>query len=177
MSQKLLVVNALKVKYKGIFNIEDLLRAIRDGITARGYTNFEKRFEETVSEKSKDNFIEFRPLKIKTAWASLSVYIRVQLNNVREVHMEVDGIINTYQEGDILITLDGWVTIGIKKRWGNNPLFYFMKAVFNKYIYQFPIERNLGGEVASDTFYMYNQLKAHLNLYQYKTRNAEVPHP
>jgi len=176
MSQKLLVVNALKVKYKGIFKVDDLLSVIRDCMIKKGYTNFEKKFEEAVNEQSKDNFIEFRPLKIKTAWTSLTIYIRVQLTNIREVHMEVDDIMNTFQEGDILITLDGWVTLGIKKRWGNNPVFYFVKAVFNKWVYQFPIERNLAGEVGSDAFYMFNQIKAHLNLYQYKARNAEVPH-
>ncbi|HLD33785.1 MAG TPA: hypothetical protein VJB66_03590 [Candidatus Nanoarchaeia archaeon] len=172
MAQKLLVVNALKVKYKGVFKIEDLFRVLRECITARGYSYHEKRFEERVTEKGKDLFIELRPLKVKTAWTSLTMFLRIQMTNIREVHLEVDKITTTFQEGDLLITLDGWVTYGTRQRWGNKPVFYFIKSVFNKYVYQFPIERNLSGEVASDTSYLYNQLKAHLNLYQYKVKGA-----
>jgi hypothetical protein len=149
-----------------------MLRVLKDSITSRGYKYHEKQFEERVSDNGKELFIEIRPMKIRTAWTSMTMYIIIELTKIKEVHLDVDGVTTAFQQGDIRMKFDGWVTIGIRERWGNKPIFYFVKSLFNKYVYQFPIERGLPGEVASDTRYIHAQVKSHLNLYQYLAKGA-----
>ena len=77
------------------------------------------------------------------------------------------------QEGNIDMSFDGWITFGIRHRWGNNPTFYFIKSVINKWVYRFPLEGGMEGEIASDTRFVLGQVKAHLGLYKFKVKGAE----
>jgi hypothetical protein len=168
MSEKNLIVNGLTYHYKGIFNMESFLLAYKKSVEVRGYRRHEKRFEELVKENGKDMFLEFRPTKIKTDYIGLMIKIRVEMKDVNDIMIEIDGVPTQFQEGDITLTFDAWVTTRYAQRWNMNPVFWFIRAVFNKYVYQFPLESGSAGEVAGDCHYVFRQIKAHLNLYKYK---------
>ncbi|HLC74883.1 MAG TPA: hypothetical protein VJH88_03430 [Candidatus Nanoarchaeia archaeon] len=177
MTQKNLVVNGLPLKYNGIFLFDEFYKALKDGLTQRGYKMHEKRFEERVGDKGKDLFIELRPLKIKAAWLSQTMRIRIIMKHIREVVLDVDDIPTQFQEGEIDMSFDGWITYGIRHRWGNNPTFYFLKSVINKYVYRFPLEGGMDGEIASDTRFVHSQVKAHLGLYKFRVKEATPETP
>jgi hypothetical protein len=172
MSQKNLLVNGLKVEYNGLFQFTNFMRTLNKNIEKRGYKRHEKRFEEVVGEKGKDLFIELRPIKMKTAWASLTIKIRITMKNVREVLLDVDGIETPFQQGDVHILFDAWVTYLLNRRWGMNPVFWFVKSVINKYVYKFPMDAGFSGEVVGDTHFLHQHMKSHLNLYKYKAKEA-----
>ena len=168
MTEKRLVINHLEVTYAGIFDFEELLNVLSKSIEERGYKKHEKRFEESVGPEGKNIFIEFRPVKTKTAYYALMIKIRMNLNNVKEVTLEVDGMPTRFQQGGVNMTFDAWTTTKYNQRWGTKPWFYFVKALINKFVYKFPMEEGFIGEVAADTRYVYEQVKSHLNLYKYK---------
>ena len=173
MTQKSLIVNGLPLHYTGVFIYEEFYTVLKDSLIQRGYKLHEKRFEERAGDKGKSLFIELRPLKIKAAWLSETMRIRIYLIDVRDVVLETEGIPITFQEGTIDMSFDGWITFGIRHRWGNNPTFYFIKSVINKYVYRFPLEGGMDGEVASDTRFVLGQVKAHLGLYKFKVKGAK----
>ena len=172
MTQKHLVINGLPLRYNGVFLFDEFYKSLKDSLSQRGYKRHEKRFEERVADKGKDLFIELRPLKIKAAWLSQTMRIRIQMKHIREVLLDVDGILTSFQEGEIEMSFDGWITYGIRHRWGSNPTFYFIKSVVNKYIYRFPLEGDIDGEVSSDTRFVHSQVKAHLGLYKFRVKGA-----
>ena len=173
MKKKSLIVNGLPIKYAGVFSYEELYTVLKDSLIARGYKLHEKRFEQREGDKGKNLFVELRPLKIKAAFLSLTMRIRLYITDMHDVVLESDGIPMTLQEGTIDMSFDGWITFGIRHRWGNNPTFYFIKSVVNKWIYRFPLEGDAEGEVASDTRFVLGQVKAHLGLYKFKVKGAE----
>lgn len=181
MTQKSLIINGLPVHYTGVFVFDELYTVLKDSLIQRGYKLHEKRFEQREGEKGKNIFIELRPLKIRAAWLSETMRIRIYISDLRDVVLEADGIPTAFQEATIDMSFDGWITFGIRHRWGNNPTFYFIKSVINKWVYRFPLEGGMEGEVASDTRFVLGQVKAHLGLYKFKVKGAtgtfEEPHP
>jgi len=168
MSEKLLIINAMPLSYKGVFEFEGLLKAIHKAVSERGYIKHEKRFDEQVTPEGKNIFLELRPKKTKTAYFDLMMKIKITMKNVTEVKVTVDGMPKTMNQGSIDMTFDAWTTSDYEYRWGNKPVFWFLKALVNKYIYKFPLEAGFTGEVADDTRYVYNQVRSALGLYKYR---------
>ena len=50
-----------------------------------------------------------------------------------------------------------------------NPTFYFLKGIFNKYIYGITMSGNLKGQLKGDTAFVYNQIRKLLNTYKVET--------
>jgi len=168
MSEKLLVINGMQLNYKGIFEFDELLRVINKAVTERGYQKHEKKFDEEVLPEGKNLYIELRPRKNKTAYFQLMIKIKITMKNITEVKAKIDEMPRTMNKGDIGIVFDAWTTTDYENRWGNKPWFYFLKTFINKFIYKFPLEAGFTGEVADDTRYVYNQIRAALGLYKYK---------
>lgn len=168
MSQKSLIVNSLELNYKGAFSFDEFYRTLKKKTESLGYKFHEKRFEQFNGETGKNLFIELRPFKQKTAYAALTLKIRIDMRNVKDVSIEVDGVPTALQEGEIDILFDAWIMMHYNKRWNMSPLVWFAKSVINKWIYQFPLEGGFAGEVAADTHQIYQHVKAFLNLYRYR---------
>ncbi len=174
MSEKRLVVNNLELNYKGIFSFEELYKEIGRIVEERGYKRHEKRYEEFVTPSGKELFVELRPMKKKTEYYDLMLKIRVEAKNVKESTVEVDGVPTVFQEGDVSMIFDAWTTTDYEHRWGEKPIFFFVKALINKWVYRFPMEEGFLGEVAADVRSVYRDVKAHLNLYKYKVRGKQA---
>ncbi len=170
MSEKNLVINGLEIRYSGIFNFDEFYGFLNHVLEERGYHKHEKRFEETVKPTGKDLFIELRPVKTKTSYFSFMLKIRIEIKNIKEVTVTVSDQPASFQEGDIFILFDAFATTDYDQRWGMNPVPYFIKGFIHKYIYHFKLEEGFMGEVAGDCKYVHQQVKAHLNLYRYKTK-------
>ena len=168
MSEKQLVINGLQLNYKGVFEFDELMRVINKSVMDRGYSRHEKKFDEQVLPEGKNMFIELRPMKKKTNYYGLMIKMRMTMKNLTEVQIEIDGIPRMMNQGEIDIIFDAWTTTDYESRWATKPWFYFLKAVMNKYIYKLPLESGFPGEVASDTRYVYDQVRAALGLYKYK---------
>lgn len=170
MSEKALIINGLQLSYKGVFEFDELMKVINKAVLERGYVRHEKKFNETVTPTGKELFIELRPRKRKTAYYQLMIKMRIKMKNVTETKMEVDGLLRWMHKGDIGIVFDAWTTTDYENRWGNKPWFYFLKAFISKYVYKIPLESSFTGEVAADTRYVYDQIRAALGLYKYKVK-------
>ncbi|MBI4153190.1 hypothetical protein HY497_01585 [Candidatus Woesearchaeota archaeon] len=173
MSQKNLIVNGLEFSYKGVFRFDEFYDVLGRSFEERGYKRHEKRFEEFNTEQGKDLFIELRPTKVKAVYLAQMIKVRIEMKHVRDITLDVDGVLSPFQEGEIYLLFDAWANMRYNQKWNMHPWFYFVKAVIHKYVYQFPLEGNIGGEVASDAHYALQKIKAYLNLYKYRVNQAE----
>ena len=172
MSEKNLIINNMELRYKGIFDLKEFYHSLGQLAEEKGYHRHEKKFEEMNKAGGKDTFIEFRFLKRKTQYFELMIKIRLQIKSMKETTLSLDGVPFAFNDGEIHMTFDAWSETDYEHRWGTDPIFWFIKAVFNKWIYHLPLEEGFVGEVASDTQSIYQQVKAFLNLYKYKAKGV-----
>ena len=163
-----LIINNRELNYKGIFRFPELISTINKVISERGYEKNEKKSEELVTQDGKRTLIELRPFKQKTNYVMLMIKIRLILNSVTEIDQEVAGTTHKFSQGDILVVFDSWLLTDYYKRWGLQPLVFFLKGIINKYIYTWPLEGGLPGELKSDTAAIYAAIKKLLNSYKHE---------
>ena len=168
---KHLAINGRELKYKGIFKVDELFAVINKSLERKGYEKREKKTEELVTEAGRRTYVELRPFKVKSSFVLLMIKMKITLDNVTETVMEKEGIKNKFQLGDVTIVFDSWVLTEYQNRWNMKPLIYFIKGVFNKYVWTMPLEGSVRREVAIDTAYVYAQIK-HL-LVSYKGGSKE----
>jgi len=172
--EKELVVNNKALIYKGVFRTEDIFHALNQAISNRGYHKREKKSEELVTETGRKIHVELRPVKHKASYVMHMIKIKINLDNVQEAVMEVNGLKRNYHQGDVEIIFDAWSMTELEDRWGMKPFVYFLKAFINKYIYIFPMESKYMDDLVTDTVYIYAHLKKLLNSYKVETGNVPV---
>ena len=171
--EKYLVINGRELKYKGIFKVDELFAVINKSLERKGYEKREKKTEELVTEAGRRTYVELRPFKVKSSFVLLMIKMKITLDNVTETVMEKEGIKNKFQLGDVTIVFDSWVLTEYQNRWNMKPLIYFIKGVFNKYVWTMPLEGSVRREVAIDTAYVYAQIKHLLVFYKGGSKERE----
>ncbi|MBS3140001.1 hypothetical protein J4479_03280 [Candidatus Woesearchaeota archaeon] len=157
-----LLVSNKELVYTGIFKLDDLYKDINRVVEARGYTQREKRSEEAVAEAGRKIYLELRPYKFFTPEIKLLIKIKIDLGPVSESKHQGE----LYQRGDVRIVLDAWYMTNYRKRWYNKPLTYFLKGVINKYLYQWPEEKDSREMLVSDAAAIYAVIKKLFRTYQ-----------
>ncbi|MBD3354919.1 hypothetical protein GF361_02960 [Candidatus Woesearchaeota archaeon] len=166
MSEKKIVIDGLELHYEGLFDLDELLSAIDKYSKERGYSKSEKRRHETIKPESKQFSMELRPAKVKTEYYSLMLKIRINITNLKEVEVKKDKVKTKLNKGDITMLFDAWAVTDYRNRWENKPLYYFLMTVVDKFIYKFHSDK-FHGELIEDTQYIYQNIKAHLNLHRF----------
>lgn len=170
--EKNLVINNKELKYSGIFVADEIFSVINNALGDKGYIKTEKKSEELVTPAGKMLFLELRPYKEKTHYATLMIKIKIVLDNVTEIIREVDGVKKKFQQGDVVIAFDSWLLTDYEGRWGMKPWAYFLKGLINKFIYTAPLESGFFGELVGDTAYIYVQAAKLLNSYRGKAEKV-----
>lgn len=165
-AEKDLIINARELKYKGIFQPDQLFAIINRAATERGFTSREKKTEELVTEAGRRTSIELRPFKSKTNYLALMLKIRIILDNMQEVVETVDDAKIRIYKGDVTLYFDAWVLTDWELRWNMSPVTFFLKGFINKFLYIFPLEEGAKGELVGDTAYVYAKVKKFLMSYQ-----------
>ncbi len=168
MTEKNLIINQKKIAYRGIFRTDELLAVLKRALEEKGYIYAEKKSEELVTPAGRLLQLELRPSKVVSQYMTLMIKIQVILDNVTETVKEVAGIKQKFQQGEVLAVFDAWSLTDYEGRWGTKPFVYFLKSVIHKYLYKFPLEEGNIHLVASDTAYVYVQVKQLLQSYQGK---------
>ncbi len=163
--EKNLVVNNKEFRYSGIFLADEIFSQVNAALEEKGYTKQEKRAEEKVTPTGRKLYLELRPYKIVTNYINLMIKIRITLDNVTEHTEKKNGVPRKFDKGDVHVAFDAWSITNYEGRWGMKPLVYFLKGVFNKYIYTFPVESGATSELVEDTVHIYAQVKHLLQSY------------
>jgi len=163
MSEKKLYLDGLELNYEGLFNLNELLKAIDSIIKDRGYAKGEKRREETIKSTGREFSMELRPVKKKTDYFVLMIKMRISVTNMTDVEVLRDDVRTIMNKGNVSIIFDAWTTTDYEYRWEQSPLFYFLRNLFERVIYKFHTDR-FADELIDDTHFFYNNIKAYLNL-------------
>jgi len=61
---------------------------------------------------------------------------------------------------------DGYVETDYENRWENKPIFYFLRALIDKYIYRIYTDK-FESMLVADVHHLHTRIKSFLNLYRY----------
>ena len=166
MVERRIIVDAMKLGYKGLFDVTELYKLVDAYYRERGYTKHELRNYEFVSAGGKHIEIVKEPYRKITDYAKYVVRCTLVLSEVKEVVIEKDGHKVKMNQGSADVQIDGFLELDYEHRWEKKPFFYFLRAIFDQFVFKVHTERYEAGLV-EECSELQGQIKAFLNLYRY----------
>jgi len=167
MAEKKLVVDQLKLTYEGLFDLNGFYRAIAAWFYEKQYDWLEHRNYEQVLPSGKDIEIELRPWKKTTLYFKNIIRLRMRFLDVKEVEIEKEGVKININQGTVRIIVDGYLETDYEGWWEAKPMFYFIRTLFDKYIYKKEFNEYQGWLI-HDIQDLHSRMQKFLNLYRYE---------
>lgn len=166
MPEKRVIVEDLKIDYEGLFKLNELYLAMEHWMKERGYDKNEKKNHEQVLKTGREIFIEFWGSKKLSDYAESKIKIEFTVKNMKDINVKKDGVEVAMNQGKIVIALNGYLFTDYGSQWEGKPLFYFLRMVFDRWIYSVSTAKFQQG-VSEEVEHLYKTLKGHLNMYRY----------
>jgi hypothetical protein len=165
--ERKIVADHMTISYKGLFSIQELYRLLDFWFMEKGYTKHELRAEEQVGPEGRNVYLNKEPYRKISDYLKNVIRCEVYCNNVKEVEIERDGRKIRLNQGECNVIITGYLVSDYEKKWEKNAVFYFIRGVFDKYVWRHHTYKGESGLVDECT-HLYAQVKAFLNLYRYQ---------
>ena len=169
MAEYNFVLKNQEVVYEGLFVVGELYQVINKFFKDKGYDWREVRHHEYLGDVSKFIDIELRPWKKVSDYASNEIRIHVLVSDMKDVIIEQDNKKINMQKGKVDISIDAVLITDYEGKWESNPTYYFIRTLFDKFIYKRYTER-FDEDLKKDTLELISTIKSYLNLYKYKVQ-------
>ena len=166
MVEKKFVVDGMKLSYNGPFDIIEFYKKVDEWISSKGKEKEIKKKTEHVEPKGKNIewFIEI--WEDVAEYARPIVRMRALFKDVREIEVAKGSSRIRVNQASVLIIFDGILETDIEGKWHQKPLFYFTRALFDKYIWKFHTNR-FEAALIKETYDMHKTLQDFFNRYKY----------
>ena len=160
------LIDGLTIKFSGLFSAKDLYSVIDKWLQDNRYDKREIKNAELVRPGGKYIEIELLPWKKITDYARYEIRVRIFVQDMTDAEVEKEGKKVKMNKGDVTIVLDGFLSTDYENVWENKPVFYFLRTIFDKYIYKLYTNRFEKG-LKSDVFHLNRLIKGFFNLGRY----------
>ncbi len=166
MAEREYVIEDVMLVYEGLFSVSDLYQLIDEWFRWKGYDKKENKNIEIVKPEGKYIEIEIEPWKKVTDYAKYVIKARMQMFDIKEVEVEKDKAKLTLNQGKVQISFAGYLETDYENRWEGQPVFYFIRTLFDKYFYK-PFTSGFQRGLKEEVTQLHGEVKAFLNLYKY----------
>lgn len=163
MSEIKTLIDGKSLSYEGVFNIKELYRLIDKWFKDHGYEKQEIKNWEDVTENEKQVVLEIIPYKKVSDYARIDVRIFMIFSKLTETVIEKDNIKFNMTKGKAEFYFDAYVVTDYENKWETRPIFYFMKNIFDKFIYKV-YTSSYDGEAIRDATEVENEIRSFLNM-------------
>ena len=165
MVEKKFVVDGMKLSYNGPFDIIDFYKQVEDWISAKGLEKEIKKKVEHVEASGKkiEWFLEI--WEDVGEYARRVVRLRALFNNVKEVKVQKGKRKKKLNKGEALIIIDGILETDIQGKWQQKPVYYFLRALVDRFIYRFHMNK-VEDRLAGDAYDLHHTLEDFFNSYK-----------
>ncbi|MBI2112651.1 hypothetical protein HYT52_03905 [Candidatus Woesearchaeota archaeon] len=166
MSEKFLVIDHLKISYTGLFNAAELYNLISSWFFGKGWDWHEKVNMERITPDGKQIHQIFWPWKSVSNFYKIIMHIRVNMIDVKDVEVEKDGKKIRVNQGEVHITIDGYVLADRNDYWTDKPFTWWFTVMAQKYFFKShyqKIETWIKGDVED----LNSRIKRYLNMFRY----------
>ncbi len=163
MVEKKQIIWDLRLSYNGPLSIEEFYAEVEKWMAEKGLQKEIKRKSEDVGKKGKK--IEW----VIEAWKSIThlvkhiVRLRALFNNIKEIKIKRKGRTIKINQADVLIVIDGFIETEFSHQWTMQPWFYFLRAIYDKYIWKIWSEK-YDDLVTEECYDLHKRLKAFFSL-------------
>lgn len=157
------LIDGKSLSYEGVFNLRELYRLIDKWFRDHGYEKQEIKNWEDVSQNEKQIILEIVPYKKVSDYARLDVRIFMIFSKLTEIDLDKDGIKFKMNKGRAEFYFDAYVVTDYENKWETRPVFYFIKNVFDKWVYRV-YTNTYDGEVIRDATEIENEIRSYLNM-------------
>ncbi len=165
MVEKKFVVDGMQLSYEGPFDIIEFYKKVEEWISAKGKEKEIKKKVEHVEPRGKNIEWFLEIWEDVTDYARTIVRMRALFKDVTEVKIKKDQKRRKLNKGNVLITFDGILETDIEGRWQQKPLFYFARALVDKFIYKFHMNK-IQDKLAADVNDLNDTLTDFFNSYK-----------
>ena len=166
MVERTVLVDKQEMHYEGIFSVKGLYELIDDLIRKSGYTKRELKNTEIVKKDGRFIEVGIEPWKRLSDYAKSVIKIKMTLENIKDLEIEKEGLRRSINQGKVSFVFDAYVETDFEHKWENTPGFFFVRVLFDKYIFK-PFTTDYQGMVMKDFKHYVNEIRAFLNLHKY----------
>ncbi|MBS3110234.1 hypothetical protein J4227_06925 [Candidatus Woesearchaeota archaeon] len=163
MVERRIIVDNLKVEYNGLFDATELYKLIDYYFRERAYTKHELRNYEHVYTSGKQVEVHMEPYRKITDYAKYVIKVLITMKHLKEVTVEIDKKKVKLNKGEVEVEFDGYLELDYEHRWEKKPMFYFLRAIFDQYVYKIHTERYEQG-LAQEVHDLRSQVRKFLNM-------------
>ncbi len=166
MAEKRIVVEGMNLEYEGLFRFNDLYLVMEQWLKEKGYDKDDRKNYEQVLKTGRDIRLDLWPWKTITDYAKIQLKIIIHVKEMKDVVVKKDERDVKMNQGKVSINFNGFLITDIKDKWEGKPVFYFLRMVFDRWVYRTNTDK-LAGAVGDEVDQLYNLAKSHLNMYRY----------
>ena len=167
MAETRIIVDKMKLRYEGLFNMSEMYNLVDSWLEENNYDKFEKANSEQVTPDGKHIWWQFFPWKKITDYAKQIIKIECAMSNVKEVEIERDGVKVRLNQGEVEFAFTGYLETDYENRWEAKPTYYFLRAIFDKFIYKIYTDK-FTGSLVDDVNTLSRLTKSYLNMHKYR---------
>ena len=176
MSDVRIIVDHLKLEYKGIFDINNFFRLVDSFYFERG---LEKRDNKTYEHNTpKGKFIEWENYtwkKISAEYIREMIKMRTLMYELKKIDVVKDDDTKAkLMHGRVLIYLDGYLETDYEHRWDETPFFIFLRTLYDKFLYKVYTER-FEQRITYDCHQLYELIERFFNMHRHYRPVSKVP--
>ena len=168
MSEKKQVLYDLRMAYSGPFAVEDFYAEVDSWIKEKGHEKENKRKMESITKNGRKIYWVIEAISHLDDLHHGVIVVKASLDNVKEIVVKKNGKKMKANSGDALIEINAFLESHIHGSFFNvKPIYYFVRALIDKYIYNF-WSNKYDGVVNADARDLFKRIQSFFNLQKYK---------
>jgi len=163
MAEVKTLIDGKSLSYEGIFNLHELYRVIDKWFKDHGYDKQELKNWEDITEQEKQIIIEIIPYKKVSDYARIDIRIFMIFSKITDIETAKEGVTLKMNKGRAEFYFDAYVVTDYENKWETKAVFYFIKNIFDKFIYKI-YTSNYDTEAIRDCTEVENDIRSYLNM-------------
>ncbi len=166
MGELEIVVDRIKIDYKGPVDLNALFRFIEHFLWERGFDKKQDKDFEFNTDRGK--FIEWQ----YTPWKKISDYVRyiikvhVAVYDSNKIESLYNGKKVKVDNGRVMITIDAYIEYDYDNKWDDNLWFEIIRGIYDKFVYKIYTER-FEQRLVHDVHHLHHEIQKFLNMYKH----------
>lgn len=166
MSEKLIVGKELKVKWVGIFDLNNLYRKMKFFLEWNGYgpeKGMEKSYIERIKPNGKQVEIKWVTEKEFSNYVTAVIEVTFFVIGLESVEIEKEGKKLKTKKGDIEMRFTAYLVLNASNKWKDD-------SYYNKVYKKFILKKNIDGykiDLYDDLYELHDEVKSYLTMQQF----------
>jgi hypothetical protein len=170
-----LIVDHMKLDYKGPFEFNALCRLINAFLKERGFDVKQEKDFEMNTKKGKQIEWQISPWKKISDYARFIAKIRILVQDMVKIDAVKDKKKVKIDNGRMVLVIDGFIEFDYFNKWDEHPFFIFLRSLYDRFIYKAYTER-FEQRLVYDMHHLYDRIERYLGMYRHYRVVTKVPH-